>query len=261
LFQLVAKTNKAVCCYLFSAKIGISMRKSILLFLILAISVHCYSQEIYLIPQVGLNVNTYNFDKTSSDLNDQRFSPGISAGLGLNISFNELRTFILQPEINYNMRNNRSDHILESSTTSANGATLTQKSNLHYLEIPVLARFDFGIGTRYYFNVGPSFSYAIAGKEKLESDEPLIENYNRKADFNNRFNRTDWSALIGGGVEFPINDSFIVIDARFAWGFKTLYKTREIPGIHEGEPTTTTIGPEGKNRAFTLSFGYALPLN
>lgn len=238
------------------------MRKHILLLLFLAINIlYSYGQEMYLIPQVGLNVNTYNFDKTSSELSDQRFSPGISAGLGLNISFNELRSFILQPEINYNMRNNRTDHILASSTTSANGATLTQKSSLHYLEIPILARFDFGIGTRYYFNIGPSFSYAIAGREKLESDEPLIENYNHKADFNNRFNRTDWGALIGGGVEFPINDSFIVIDARFAWGFKTLYKTREIPGIQEGNLTTTTIGPEGKNRAFTLSFGYALPLN
>jgi len=237
------------------------MIKNILPLLFLVISTCCYGQTIHLIPQIGLNVNTYDFDETSSNLSDQRFSAGVSAGLGFNIGMNELRTFIIQPEINYSMRNNRIDHTLSTEGGLAN-ITLSQKSMLHYLEVPVLARFDFGIGTRYYFNFGPSFSYALGGKEKLESGSPLIESYNRSADFDQRLNRTDWSAIIGGGVEFPMNDSFITLDARFAWGFKNLYKTREIQAVGEdGNLTSTTVGPEGKNRIFTLSIGYAIPLN
>lgn len=220
-----------------------------------------FGQDIYLIPQIGLNANTYDFSKTSSNLSDQRFSPGISAGIGFNIGLNALRTFIIQPELNYSMRNNRTDHIIEQSTQDKGNSTLIQKSTLHYLEIPLLARFDFGIGTRYYFNAGPSFSYALGGREKLESTEPLIPSYNHSADFDNRFNRTDWGAVIGGGIEFPFNTSFIVVDARFAWGFKTLYKTREIQNLRNGTIETTTIDPEGKSRIFTLSIGYALPLN
>ncbi|GAA4793849.1 hypothetical protein GCM10023231_22740 [Olivibacter ginsenosidimutans] len=237
------------------------MKKYITLFFISVISTYCYGQQLYLIPQLGLNVNTYNFDETSSNLSDQRFSPGVTAGLGLNIGLNELRTFIIQPEINYSMRTNRTDHLLESALESNATTTVIQKSTLHYLEIPVLARFDFGIGTRYYFNIGPSFSYAFAGREKQESHEPLIESYNRKVDFDNRFNRTDWGAIIGGGVEFPVNDSFFVVDARFSWGFHTLYRSREVQSIVDGSPTSTTVGPEGKSRIITLSIGYALPLN
>lgn len=234
------------------------IKKTVLISLLL-IHIRCLAQEIYIIPQVGFNVNTYDFGETSSNLSDQRFSPGVSGGVGFNIAMNELRTFILQPEINYSMRNNRTDHI--SAGSGAEALNIRQKSTLHYLEIPLLARFDFGIGTRYYFNAGPSFSYAIAGREKLESDDLRIESYNRSADFDNRFNRTDWSALVGGGVEFPFNDGFLVVDARFAWGFKTLYKTREIQRISDGNLTSTTVGPEGKNRIFTLSIGYALPVN
>lgn len=237
-----------------------SMIKKIVLLSILLINIRCLAQEIYIIPQVGLNANTYDFGETSSNLSNQRFSPGVSAGVGLNIALDELRTFILQPEINYSMRNNRTDHI--SSGTMNEALTIQQKSTLHYLEIPLLARFDFGIGTRYYFNAGPSFSYALGGREKLESDEPRIQSYNRSADFDNRFNRTDWSALIGGGIEFPFNDGFLVLDARFSWGFKTLYKSREIQRVdNEGNLTSTIVGPEGKNRIFTLNIGYALPLN
>lgn len=236
------------------------MIKNILLFSFLTCSICSYGQNIYLIPQIGLNVNTYDFDETSSNQSNQRFSAGVTAGLGFNIGLNESRTFILQPELNYSMRNNRVDHVL--SISDASNASLRQKTMLHYLELPLLARFDFGIGTRYYFNVGPSFSYALAGKEKLESSEPRIESYNRSADFDLRFNRTDWSAVIGGGVEFPTNDSFFTLDARFAWGFRNLYKAREIQRIgDDGNVTTATVGPEGKNRIFTLSIGYAIPLN
>lgn len=221
------------------------------------------AQQVYIVPQIGLNVNTYNFDETSSNIGDQRFSPGVSAGVGFNIALNEMRTFIIQPEINYSLRSNRTDNLFPTSNQQGSETiTLNQRNTMHYMEIPVLARLDFGIDTRYYINIGPSFSYALSGKEKLESNIPAIESYNRKADFDTRFNRTDWSAIIGGGVEFPFNDGFLVLDARFAWGFKTLYKTREVQGIGEdGNPTTLTVAPEGKNRMFTLSIGYGLPLN
>jgi len=237
------------------------MLKHFVILFLLTAYIRGFSQDIYIIPQIGLNASTYDFSQTSSNLSDQRFSPGISAGIGFNIGLNTLRTFIIQPELNYSMRNNRTDQIIEQSTQDNGNSTLIQKSSLHYLEIPVLARFDFGIGTRYYFNAGPSFSYALGGKEKLESSEPLIPSYNHAADFDNRFNRTDWGAVIGGGIEFPFNTSFFAVDARFIWGFNTLYKTRDIQNLHHGAIETATIGPEGKSRIFTLSIGYALPLN
>lgn len=236
------------------------MIKNILLLSFLTCSLCCYGQTIHLIPQVGLNVNTYDFDETSSNQSNQRFSAGVTAGLGFNIGLDDSRDFILQPELNYSMRNNRVDQILGVTETS--NANLRQKTMLHYLEVPLLARFNFGIDTRYYFNIGPSFSYALGGKEKLESNEPRIESYNRSADFDLRFNRTDWSAVIGGGVELPTSDSFITLDARFAWGFKNLYKARDIERIgDDGNVSTIAVGPEGKNRIFTLSIGYAIPLN
>ncbi|HWV71538.1 MAG TPA: porin family protein [Pseudosphingobacterium sp.] len=239
------------------------MHRKLLLPLFVFFSTIAAAQQVYIVPQVGLNVNTYNFDETSSNISDQRFSPGVSAGVGFNIALNEMRTFIIQPEINYSLRNNRTDNIIASAgQQNPETITLNQRNTMHYIEIPLLARLDFGIDTRYYINIGPSFSYALSGKEKLESNVPAIESYNRKADFDNRFNRTDWSAVIGGGIEFPFNDGFLVVDARFAWGFKTLYKSREVQGISgEGNPTTLTVAPEGKNRIFTLSLGYGLPLN
>jgi len=222
-----------------------------------------YGQQIYLIPQISLNVSAYDFSETISNSDNQRFSPGFTAGVGLNLSLDELQTFSLHPEINYSFRTSKIDRpIATGQGTSSSVSVLQQQTTMHYIEVPFLARFDFGINTKYYINIGPSFAYALAGKEKQQNDSAPGTNYNRSADFANRFNRTDWSAVIGGGMEFPVNDGFINLDARFSWGFNTLYKSRETNVTNTaGGINTVRVGPEGKNRLFMLGIGYALPLN
>lgn len=220
-------------------------------------SLNSLAQELNLIPHVGFNLSTYNFDRTLNHTSEQRLAPGFTAGIGFNIAFDESRTFILQPEINYSMRNSNTDFIAtsESSNPSAN---IRQKTQMHYVEVPLLARFDFGVGTRYYINVGPSISYAFAGRESYESATiSNFDNLSRRADFGNRFNRIDWGAWLGGGVEIPVNDTFVLIDGRFGMGFNRLYKDMSIPSAGSEE---SSLGSDGRSRIFSISIGYALPL-
>ncbi|WP_028297119.1 porin family protein [Olivibacter sitiensis] len=236
------------------------MTKPLSWFIFLLLQCMVYSgvaQEVHLIPQIGVNLGTYNFDKTLNNTSQQRLAPGLTAGVGFNIAFSSSRDFILQPEINYSMRNSITDFISTGQTTDP-ATTIRQKTQLHYIDIPLLARFDFGVSTRYYINVGPSISYAFAGRESYESSTIAnFDNISRKADFNEKFNRIDWGVWLGGGVEIPVNDSFLLLDGRYGIGMRDLYKNMSIPGAGSEE---TAIGNDGRSRLFHITVGYALPL-
>lgn len=253
-FKLVAILNKP--------NTDMNMKKPLPLFLfssllLLCLGANSIAQEVNIIPQAGFNLSTYNFNKTLNNTSQQRLAPGFTAGVGFNIAFDASRNFILQPEINYSMRNSITDFI-GSGESSSPSASIRQKTQMHYVEVPLLARFDFGVGTRYYLNVGPSISYALAGRESYESATMAnFDDFSRTADFDERFNRVDWGLWLGGGVEIPINDTFILLDGRYGIGFNKLYKNLSIPNA-DGEPTM--IGADGRNRIFNISIGYALPL-
>lgn len=215
------------------------------------------AQEVHLIPHIGANLGTYNFNRVMNNTSQQRLAPGINAGLGFNIAFDANRTFILQPELNYSMRNSITD-FLSTGTLSAVETGMRLTTQMHYVEVPVLARFDFGIGTRYYINVGPSISYAFAGRESFESATiPGFSNRRVSADFGETFNRWDWGLWLGGGVEIPINDTFILIDGRYGMGFNRLYSNMVLPGAGN---ESTVAGSDGRSRSFSIGIGYALPL-
>lgn len=222
------------------------------------------AQDIFLIPQLGFNLNTYDFNESASNFSNQRLTGGLTAGLGLNIALNTRRTFILQPEINYVMKNTIIDHHLLHDVnveTDRSNSGVRERYMMHYIEIPLLARFDFGINTRYYLNIGPSFSFAVAGNQKIDSYEDNIPSSRTSADFNTSFYRTDFGAQVGGGIEIPFNETFLVVDGRYSMGFRNLKRAGTFPDYSNENNDPIYIPAEGRNRIFTLSIGYALPLN
>ncbi len=236
--------------------------RTYLLILMLSSPFIVLGQDLYLIPHIGFNLSTYNFTESVSNASNQRLAGGLTAGFGLNIPMNSRRTFIIQPEINYVMKNLSIDHYVNPASVDGSGTdnSVLQRTMMHYIEVPLLARVDFGIGTRYYLNAGPVASFALAGREKITSYLEGVPSENISADFDNRFYRMDWGVQVGGGIEIPFNDTFLLVDGRYAFGFRDLYRTRS--QITPPDPTQdpAVIGPDGKNRIFTLSIGYALPL-
>lgn len=216
------------------------------------------AQTIHLIPQIGANVSTYAIEYVDQSRYNIRFAPAPTAGIALNIAMNESRFLSMQPEVNYMWKRfsfeelyypDNPDYDLEVMSGS-------NRRNIHYVEIPVLFQVDFGIDTRYHLNAGPSFAYALGGRETTGGSNRQDESYSLNFD---HINRTDWGIQIGAGIEIPVSDSFIVIDGRYGIGFRPLNKAYEIPGSEGGEPIR--VAADGKNRLFSLTVGYALPLN
>jgi hypothetical protein len=216
------------------------------------------AQTIRLIPQIGANVSTYAIEYFDQSRHNIRFAPAPNAGVALNIAMNERRFLSIQPEINYMWKRFSFEELYSPNEPDYEPGVISGsiRRNIHYVEIPLLAKVDFGINTRYHLNAGPTFAYALGGRETTRGDNRQEESHSLNFD---RVNRTDWGIQIGAGVEIPVSDSFIVIDGRYGVGFRPLNKAYEIPGSEGSEPIQ--VAADGKNRLFSLTVGYALPLN
>lgn len=111
----------------------------------------------------------------------------------------------------------------KKSTNAPGGAKL----DLHYFEIPVLGRFNFGShsteGVAGYIIVGPSFDIKLKAKQN-------------GLDVSDNYEGLDLGIIGGAGVEL----SRFIIEGRYNWGLRNVNKT-----------TTTEI----KDKTFALMFG------
>jgi hypothetical protein len=150
----------------------------------------------------------------------------------------------LQVEVNYVQRGGG----IELNLMGFNGSSQLE---LDYLEVPVLLRLALPAGTvspflfagpAASFELGCSMSISLGGFEESgdcdDVDEEMGSIERRKLDV---------AALVGGGVGFPLGAGNLLFQARYSLGLLDL---------NESENGDVSI----KNRSFSLSAGFALPL-
>lgn len=187
--------------------------KKVLLASMLGISaLSLKAQTVELIPKAGINISKQAISST----NGEKSKVAFQGGLGLNIHTGS-GGFSIQPEINYTGKG-----------TKLELAGRNLDVDLNYIEIPVLAKYSFGIA---YVNAGPSIGLMTDKKSAF------IQNYGSEP------KRFEFGVQMGAGVAFPVGIGKLVVDGRYALGLSEISKTANI-----------------KNRGIVASLGYAVPL-
>jgi hypothetical protein len=225
------------------------------------------SAQVSIIPKAGLTLSTVSHEKTDNfpfEKDDVVTNTGFTAGIGFNLPLTEDGFFSIQPELLYLQKGYRIDY-------NNPFGSLDHKQKINYLEVPVLAKINFGTETiKLYVNAGPSFGYTLGGsyesiiksgalslttsgksffKEEPSNSTGDDEYYDPK--YHNRF---DIGLQFGGGVGLAVGPGTLLFDARYGMGLNYFYK---------GNTDNSSNGdndPNFKSRVFAFTLGYAIPL-
>lgn len=123
--------------------------------------------------------------------------------------------------INYVQKGYRAQASGSDPTLGAMSIDMTGK--IGYLEIPALAKLNFGDTTRFSFMAGPYFAIRVASSAKGSiSIGGQTQTINESSD-DNGLSRTDFGFRAGAGVEFPMSqDLGFVIGAAYDLGLSNV---------------------------------------
>ncbi len=181
-------------------------------------------------PKAAFNVykSRFNFSE-DEQIYDQKTKMGFQLGGAFDMQLKEMIHFY--SELYYSRKGKR---------TIVTESSITNDAVYHFLELPILVRFNFNAGKvssgplHWHFDVGPSISYWLGGKGNISSDGPL---YPYKIIFGSppesgggfeemyisQANRWQWGLMAGVGMDYPVTSGQLVyIDFRVSFGGSNL---------------------------------------
>ena len=123
--------------------------------------------------------------------------------------------FALQPELRYIQRGYTID-----LTTSAGGQSFSADGTLKldYIDIPVLARFEFPSGgITPHVIAGPTVGFNVTSEAEFEA-----QGQSQTTDQSDGTSGTDFGLEFGGGVDFGLGLGTVTIDARYGLGLSNI---------------------------------------
>jgi hypothetical protein len=239
--------NKALKNH-FSLKITSNgMKKALFAIIFSAVAFAANAQTFSLGGRVGYNWNNVSVPNFNGTVNFKTYA---NTNFGLVGDIGLTNNFSIQPELNYTQKgfglSQTADLTLFNVPlpVGVNAVTVVK-----YVEMPILAKYRFGTeGARFYLAAGPSVGYAISG-DLVTYAHAIIDvkvatipiNFSQV-----NYNRFEVGGVVSAGVELPIGKAKLLLDARYAHGFNTVY-------------TVPVIGADVKNTAFGGSVGFAIP--
>jgi hypothetical protein len=187
---------------------------------------------------------------------DMGFMVGVDVAVFGKIALTD--AFSVQPEFHWTQKG------IKSTMTTQDNMDVEMTLRYNYLELPVLARADFGTET-VSFNIfaGPSAGYALDGKYigknvPFGGESPSSGDFEEELEWDTEFgdngikdNRWDFSAVAGLGVEYDLGSVKILLDSRYTYDFNDFVKYEETP---DPEPD------KFYHRGIIVSAGLAIPL-
>lgn len=169
--------------------------------LLLGVGSLALAQGISLGLKGGVNMSNI----VGSGYSGTKLNTGFSAGGYLTLSL--LPSFAIQPEIYYTQKGWK-----ESGTLF--GSAYEGKSRLNYLEIPVLAKFSFGVLVKPYFVAGPAFATLLSAPAEVTIGGTTVT-----GDIDGVLKKSDLGLVLGAGVTTPIKLS---LEARYTLGLSSI---------------------------------------
>lgn len=242
---------------------------------VLGLAVEGQAQTTYIVPKVGVSLSNFRFGETLNDGYDAGIKPGLVAGLAVDIPL--LGGLRLQPEVLYVQKGSLQDSELgapwgeiEFTDGSSRYVYDNLDERLHYLEVPLLLKYEF-VGGRFGFHLlgGAALSLGLSGKLKRtlvdregnpyfsELDKTYNsyyqDEYDRPTSFDMEFGDSesdtyhplDIGVAFGGGTYIQVGAGRAILGARYVLGLSNMF-------IDDSR--------EQKNNSLQISLGYAIPL-
>ncbi|MBL7859289.1 MAG: PorT family protein [Cyclobacteriaceae bacterium] len=238
------------------------MKKTILILLLIASSA-VVAQAQTIIPKIGLSVSSTNGElETPGFSNSISSCTGFTIGLGYNYPLGTVGRgiFSVQPELSFIQKGFNGKTSGEINIGEAIYQLVAdQQYKINYLELPVLAKIEFGSAkTKFSFLAGPSIGYGLGGK--LKGKYTLDDGYDT------------WKENIDGKIKFgkePSNaeEDFDVVyfDNRLDVGLNlgagvTLYNKIAIDVRYQLSFTNLSDDADSANRVLQFTVGVPLSL-
>ena len=162
-------------------------------------------------------VNLSNFNR--GDVGTQNMRIGFNVGLFTELAVGE--SFSIQPEILLSTKGNRATYGMSGGVPDILGVEGDVKTNLTYIDIPVLAKVT--VGEVLNIHVGPYASYLIGANASGEGD--IFDGSNEI----NRDNFKSWDYGLAAGLGADID--VVTIGARYNLGLVNVAKSTAAEGI------------------------------
>ena len=201
------------------------MKKLLVLLLLLILGSMALAQGLSFGIKGGLNHSSANGDWAQG----AESRSGIAAGGYLTLSL--LPSFAIQPEILYSQKGFKLSGDIDS-------VPWVGEYRINYLEIPVLAKFSFGILVKPYVLVGPYFATRVG-----TSWEETIGDSTSSGSMDVYIKGSDLGYVLGAGLSTPVKLS---LEVRYSNSFSTIYE--EIGGVTH----------DWKNSNISVMVGYAI---
>jgi len=202
------------------------MKKLSVLLLLLSLGSMALAQGLSFGIKGGLNHSSANGDWAQG----AESRSGIAAGGYLTLSL--LPSFAIQPEILYSQKGWKLSSEIE-------GVPWVGEYRVNYLEIPMLAKFSFGVLVKPYVIVGPYFATRVG-----TSWEETVGDSTSSGSMDADINGADLGYVLGAGLSTPIKFS---LEVRYSNSFSTIFQTG-IDGITH----------DWKNSNISVMVGYAI---
>ncbi len=171
------------------------MKKIIALF-ICAASFGVASAQVSFGGKAGLNLSTFG----GEDNDGAKMKPGFHVGAFANVPVSG--SFSIQPEVVFSK---------QGAKFEEDG--MDYKSNLSYINVPVLAKYTTASG--FYALTGPQIGFLMAAKAKADGESEDMKDF---------FKKTDFSWALGVGYNFGNN---IGVVARYNLGLSNIWDGEE----------------------------------
>ncbi|QHW00150.1 porin family protein [Spirosoma endbachense] len=199
------------------------MNKFVCTALVLIGLVSTTSAQVALVPKAGLNLARIAFDQANN--NDTRTRGVFVGGIGVLIG-SPFTVFSLQPEVLFSQKGYQ--------------RAKNDRFTVNYIEIPVMGRLSLGSNqTRGYLGIGPSYGFAIGGKNRGTDGKDVKVEF---GDGPGETNRSDWGLQFGLGLSQRLGIGALQIEGRYGLGLSNISSA------------------ESHNRVISFTAGYAIPI-
>ena len=184
------------------------MKKLLVLLLLLGLGSMALAQGLSLGLKGGLNLSSANGDWAAG----VESRSGIAAGGYLTLGL--LPSFAVQAEMLYSQKGFK-------LSNDADSVPWVGEYRINYLEVPVLAKFSFGILVKPYVVLGPYFATRVG-----TSWEETAGGVTTSGSMDDYVKSSDLGYVLGAGISTPVKLS---LDVHYSNSFSTIYE--EINGV------------------------------
>lgn len=185
------------------------MKKLLILPLLLSFSNLTSAQTFSIGMNVGASISEIKYDGESSGAFLDS-SPNIGLNVGIYSSLYLLKNIGIRAEVNFARKGEQYKNLRFGSSTTSESA----KTNLDYVQIPILIEASGGNNFRWVVNAGLSHGYLTKAENVYSFD--LVDGTNR-TDVKERYQINDNSLVVGTGCRIKISDAvYINLESRYS---------------------------------------------